>query len=197
MAATFNYSIFSNILKCLIFCKLLVKFYSQLNIDYSCVGRSELSFDMMAISNCLQGFAQGGWSQTPVSSPARDLAVFSNLLKGFYFQWNSNGTFEYSTIFLSSSEKVDMKLLIVTVACFINNVKWPSFLFWTVFTVIMIISMLLSFAILEFSRTERCQLGTGARKKQVGTGWHMVTFLLWLNAQQVKIFLDITGGQRG
>ena len=25
-------------------------------------GRSELSFDMMASSNCLQGFAQGGWS---------------------------------------------------------------------------------------------------------------------------------------
>ena len=80
--------------------------------------------------------------------------------------------------------------------CFINNVKWPAaFLFWRVFTVIMIISMLLSFAILESSRVERCQLGMEARKKQVGRARHMVTFLLWLNAQ-VKIFLDIAGGSR-
>ena len=98
-----------------------------------------------------------------------------------------------------------MKHLIVTVAwwqcgcvavwrvCFINNVKWPAFLFWRVFTVIMIISMLLSCPILESSRVERCQLGREARKKQVGRARHMVTFLLWLNAQ-VKLFLDITGG---
>ena len=61
--------------------------------------------------------------------------------------------------------------------CFINNVKWPAFLFWRVFTVIMIISMLLSFAILESSRAERCQLGRAGRKKQVGRARHMD--ILW------------------
>ena len=68
LTITFNYSIFFQVKMTFFFrYKILLNFSYKFSVNigcWRCWTDQSWPFDMMAISNCLQGFAQGGWSQS-------------------------------------------------------------------------------------------------------------------------------------